>query len=60
MAVRVMWTFPSRVPSYDGAPVLVEEPDELWWQSADTAQLYAVLTMKQIGAVKFRLDNPDG
>jgi hypothetical protein len=59
MPVRVVWKFPPRVPSINGQDVLVEEADELWWQLPDIAQLYAVLRMKELGAVGFRLEPAD-
>lgn len=58
MSYRVVWTFPSQAPSYR-EPVLVEEADELWWSSADIAQLYAVLLTPSVGAVRFRLESSD-
>jgi hypothetical protein len=58
MSYRVVWTFPSQAPAYR-EPALVEEADELWWASSDIAQLYAVLLMPSVGAVRFRLESSD-
>lgn len=62
MPVRVVWKFPPRVPPVNGVhpAVIEEEADELWWQLPDIAQLYAVLRMKDLGAIGFRLESADG
>lgn len=59
MPYRVVWRFEQRVPSYDGKPAQIEEADELWWSSADFAQLYAALMQRQVGASGFRLEPAD-
>lgn len=59
MSYRVVWTFPQQAPSHGKPAALVEEEDELWWSSTDMAQLYAVLFMQSVGAVKFRVESPD-
>lgn len=60
MSYRVVWTFPQQAPSHGKPAALVEEADDLWWASADIAQLYAVMVMHSIGAVGFRLENSNG